>query len=240
MPGYTHSRKAMPSTMGIWAGSFVESMKDDIELMETAKKWIDKCPLGAAAGYGTSIELDKEMVAKGLGFEKVQENTLYAINSRGKYESAVLFALSELMLSLNKLASDIIIFSGEHFGFLELPEEICTGSSIMPHKKNPDVFEILRAKNAEMQSFLFNSLVNQNSLPSGYNRDAQLGKKPLIEGFALAEECVGIALHVFPKIKVNEEKCAQAISEEMLSAEKAIAMAKNGMPFREAYKLQKS
>ncbi|MFH1234273.1 MAG: argininosuccinate lyase [Candidatus Diapherotrites archaeon] len=236
MPGYTHSRKAMPSTMGIWAGSFADSLKDDIKLMESLKEWINKSPMGAAAGYGTSLALDNEMVAKQLGFAKTQENPLYAINSRGKYESTVLFALCELMLSLNKLASDIIIFSGEHFGFLELPEEICTGSSIMPHKKNPDVFEILRAKNAEMQSYLFHSLANQNSLPSGYNRDSQLGKKPLMEGFALAEECVGIALHVFPKIEVNEENCAKAISEGMLSAEKATAMAKKGVPFREAYK----
>ncbi|MCX6802233.1 MAG: argininosuccinate lyase [Candidatus Diapherotrites archaeon] len=240
MPGYTHSRKAMPSTARIWAGSFVESLKDDIELMESVKALTNKSPLGAAAGYGTSLALDKGMVAKELGFAKVHENPLYAINSRDKYESAVLFSMCELMLTLNKLATDIIIFSGEHFCFLELPEEICTGSSIMPHKKNPDVFEILRAKNAEMQSYLFNSLVNQNSLPSGYNRDMQLGKEPLIRGFALAGECVGIALHVLPKIKVNEENCLAAVSEEMLSAEKAIAMAKKGVPFREAYKLQKT
>ncbi|MEM0360117.1 MAG: argininosuccinate lyase [Candidatus Diapherotrites archaeon] len=240
MPGYTHSRKAMPSTVGLWMESFAESLKDDIELMESVKHFISKSPMGAAAGYGSSLALDKEAIAKDLGFAKAQKNPLYAINSRGKYESAVLFALCELMLSLNKLATDIVLFSGEHYGFLELPEEICTGSSIMPQKKNPDVFELLRAKNAEMQSFLFHSLANQNSLPSGYNRDAQLGKKPLMEGFETAMDCVEIALRALPKIKVNAEKCESAITGEMLSAEKAIEMAKKGVPFREAYKMQKA
>jgi len=241
MPGYTHSRKAMPSTIGLWASSFVSALGDDISLMKSVAEWIDKCPMGSAAGYGTSIALNKQEISKELGFSSEQENSLYAVGlARGKYESAALFSLAELMLSLNKLASDIILFSGSHFGFLELIESICTGSSIMPHKKNPDVFELVRAKNSELQSLLFQSLVGQNSIPSGYNRDLQIGKKSLVSGFKIVLGCTEILSHVFPKIEVNEEKCAGAISDEMFSAKKTVELAKKGVPFREAYKQLKA
>ncbi|MCX6799283.1 MAG: argininosuccinate lyase, partial [Candidatus Diapherotrites archaeon] len=170
MPGYTHMQRAMPSSVGLWAGAFAEALLDDLQLLKAAYALSDQCPLGSAAGYGASIKLNRALAAKLLGFKKVQNNNLYVQNSRGKIEAAVLFALCEAMLSLNKLATDMMLFSTKEFGFVSLPQEFCTGSSIMPQKQNPDVLELVRGKSSAMLSHLNQTIGIISNLPSGYNR----------------------------------------------------------------------
>ena len=235
MPGYTHSRKAMPSSIGLYFGSFAESLIDDLELIEEAYEINDQCPLGSGAGYGLSLNVDRQLVSGLLGFEKVQNNVLYVQNSRGKFESICIFALSAVMSDLARLANDLIIFSMSEFGFFELPDELCTGSSIMPQKKNPDVFELARAKAAKVDSnlFLVKSLLNK--LPSGYNRDLQLTKEPLMESFDITLATLRIFGIVIKEIKVNREKCVEACSQEIFATEKAYELVKKGVPFRTAY-----
>jgi len=235
MPGYTHSRKAMPSSIGLYFGSFAESLIDDLELIEEAYEINDQCPLGSGAGYGLSLNVDRQLVSGLLGFENVQNNVLYVQNSRGKFESICIFALSAVMSDLARLANDLIIFSMSEFGFFELPDELCTGSSIMPQKKNPDVFELARAKAAKVDSnlFLVKSLLNK--LPSGYNRDLQLTKEPLMESFDITLATLRIFGIVIKEIKVNREKCVEACSQEIFATEKAYELVKKGVPFRTAY-----
>ena len=185
MPGYTHSRKAMPSSVGLFLGSFAESMMDDLELLEKAYELNDQSPLGGGAAYGLPLDIDRKLVADLLVFKKVQNNVLYVQNSRGKFESAIIFSLSAIMNGLSRLSNDLILFSMEEFGFFSLPDEFCTGSSIMPQKKNPDVFELTRAKSVKVDSNLFLVKNIVAKLQSGYNRDLQLTKEPLIESFEI-------------------------------------------------------
>ncbi|MGB9553241.1 MAG: argininosuccinate lyase [bacterium] len=235
MPGYTHMRKAMPSSVSLWTWSFIDSMKDNLSLIDLSFKLIDQSPLGSGAGYGIPLEIDREFTAKLLGFKKVQHNPLYVQNSRGKFESTILHALTQITLDLNKIASDLAIFSMPEFGFFELPEEFLTGSSIMPQKKNPDVLELLRARHHEVVSCEFQTKNISSNLISGYNRDLQLTKWPIIRAFEVTLESLSVARLIFSNLKVNEENCKKALTEEVYATNKVYELVKKGMPFREAY-----
>ncbi len=236
LPGYTHMKKAMPSSIGLWAGAFVDSMKDNKVLLLDSLKLIDQCPLGSGAGYGVPLKVDKKLTAKLLGFKKVQENPIYVQNSRGKFESSVLHCLSQVMLDLNKMASDLLLFSMQEFGFFELSQELCTGSSIMPHKKNQDVLEIIRANYHLIISFEFQVKSLIANLISGYNRDMQLTKEPVIKGFEVVKNSLQAMALVIDNIKVNEKNCQKAMTKELFAAQKAYELVKEGVPFRDAYK----
>jgi len=236
LPGYTHSRKAMPYSVGKYFAAFSEAFKDDLQLLECVSRLTDQNPLGSAAGYGTTLELDRELTTKLLGFRKTQRNELYAQNSRGKFESLILAALSQVMLDLQRLASDLVLFSMEEFGYFRLPGEFCTGSSIMPQKKNPDVLEIARANFAVVHSGYLQVVDILKGLPSGYHRDLQLTKEPLIRGFNKTLETVGIINLVLGSLEVDRERCRKACTEEICSADKALEMVKKGASFRDAYR----
>ena len=236
LPGYTHTRKAMPSSIAMWAVSFIDSMQDDLKLVDAAFELVDQSPLGAGAGYGIPLNLDRSYTAKLLGFKKVQKNPIYTQNSRGKFESTILHALSQIMLDLNKISTDLIIFSMPEFGYFELPKEFCTGSSIMPQKKNPDVLEILRAKYHVIVSYEFQVKNIISNLLSGYNRDLQLTKGPLIQGFAIAKDSLAIMSLIFSKLRANKENCKKALTKEVYAAEEAFKLVKKGISFRDAYK----
>ncbi len=236
MPGYTHSRKAMPSSVGLFFGSYVESLIDDLELIEEAYEFNDQCPLGSGAGYGVPFGIDRNLVAGLLGFAKVQNNSLYVQNSRGKFEATIIFALSSLMNGLAKLSNDLVLFSMDEFGFFKLPDEFCTGSSIMPQKKNPDVLELVRAKSAKVDSNLYLVKNIISKLQSGYNRDLQLTKEPLIESFEITISALKIFKTVVEKLKINEKRCIESCTPELFAADYAYELVKKGMPFRDAYK----
>ena len=233
--GYTHMRKAMPSSVGLWLAAFAESLLDDFRLLESAYALNDQCPLGSAAGYGVNINIDRSYTSKLLGFRSLQNNVIYVQNSRGKIELAVLSALAQIMNDLNKLASDLCLFSMPEFGYFALPDKMTTGSSIMPQKKNPDVLELIRAKSSVMLSYVLQvSSIIQN-LMTGYHRDLQLTKEPLIKGLELCESTLKIMIHILAKLEVNEEKCKKAISVELYATDIVNELVKKGVPFREAY-----
>ncbi len=236
MPGYTHFRKAMPSSVGLWSLSFVESLLDDLILLKSAYDLNNQNPLGSAAGFGVPINIDRELTTKLLGFEKVQNNVLYVQNSRGKIESAILSALSQVMLDLGKFSNDLIIFSSDEFGFFELPEFLCTGSSIMPKKRNPDVLELIRARANKVFSYLSQTISIIKDLPSGYNRDLQETKEPLIKGFNIVDSCLDMVEAVIKNLKINENKLVNAFNSQIFATDEALNMVSKGMPFRDAYK----
>jgi len=236
IPGYTHMQKAMPSSIGLWTDAFVESMDDNKILLKSILKFTNQSPLGTGAGYGLPIKVDKGFTSKILGFEKVQNNPIYAQNSRGKFESSIIHGLSMIMFDLNKIASDLILFSMAEFGFFTLPDEICIGSSIMPQKKNPDVLELLRAKYHTIISYEFEIKNIISNLISGYNRDLQLTKNPTINGLKITKESLSIMCLVFEKLKVNPEKCKKAMTQDLYATEKTYELVEKGMPFRDAYK----
>lgn len=236
MPGYTHMRKAMPSSMGYWADAFVLALEDDKKLLACAASLIDQSPLGTGAGYGAPIKLDSEMTAKLMGFSKLQGNGIHAQNSRGKFESSVLHALTQVMFDLNKMATDLALFSMPEFGYFELPQEMCTGSSLMPQKKNPDVLELVRAKYHSVLACEFEVKGIISNLPSGYNRDLQVTKEPLMKGFETAKASLEVMALVISKLKVNEKKCKAAMTPELYAAHKVHELVKNGVPFRDAYR----
>ena len=235
-PGYTHTQKAMPSSVGLWAGAFAESLMDDVLQVNAAYRLNDQSPLGSAAGYGVSLPIDRQYVADLLGFAKVQNNVLYVQNSRGKIELAVLSALNQIALTLNKLATDLIWFSTPEFGYFEMPKEFCTGSSIMPQKKNPDVLELVRARSAMMEGYLvqLNNIIKNHI--SGYHRDFQLTKEPLLNGIETSKSTVKIMTLVMKGLKINKENCIKACTPELFATDKALELVRKGMPFRDAYK----
>lgn len=236
LPGYTHMKKAMPSSVGLWAQAFMDSMEDNKTQLLDSLKLIDQCPLGSGAGYGVPLKVDKKLTAKLLGFKKVQDNPIYVQNSRGKFESSILHCLSQIMLDLNKMASDLLLFSMQEFGFFELPQELCTGSSIMPHKKNQDVLEIMRANYHAVVSFEFQVKNLIASLISGYNRDVQLTKEPVMKGFEVIKNSLRAMVLVVDSIKVNEKNCQNAMTKELFATQKAYELVKEGVPFRDAYR----
>ncbi len=236
IPGYTHSRKAMPYSVGKYFEAFKEAFEDDMLLLKLAYKINDQNPLGSAAGYGVNLEIDRDLTSKLLNFSKTQNNELYCQNSRGKFESIILFALSQIMLDLQKLANDLILFSMDEFGYFNLPDEFCTGSSIMPHKKNADVLELVRAKSAVINSYYSQLIEIVKGLHSGYNRDMQLTKEPLMKGFEITLDTMNIMNMVIANMKVNNENCKKACTKEIYSVDKAYDLVKKGTAFRDAYK----
>ena len=235
IPGYTHMRKAMPSSVGMLFGAYAESLLDDFKLLDCAYELSDQSPLGSAAGYGVNIGIDREFTASLLGFSKVQNNALYVQNSRGKAESAIVFALSRIMGDIGKMANDLCLFSMDEFGFFSLPDSFTTGSSIMPQKKNPDVFELVRAKASVVEANLFKISSIVSKLPSGYNRDFQLTKEPLMESFTIALPSIMIMDTALGGLKINKEKCTNAFDKPLFAADSALELVKKGIPFREAY-----
>lgn len=236
IPGYTHMRKAMPSSAGLWTDAFIESMNDNKLLLLNMYKLVDQSPLGTGAGYGLPIKIDRGSTAKWLGFSKIQINPLYVQNSRGKFESGILHGLSYIMFDLNKIASDILLFSMPEFSYFELPSDFCTGSSIMPHKKNPDVLELVRAKYNQIVSYEFEVKNIIANLISGYNRDLQLTKKPVINGFEITKDTISIMTKILEQLKVNKSKCKNAMTKELYATDRAYKLIQKGVPFRDAYK----
>lgn len=235
IPGRTHFQRAMPSSLGLWAGAFAESLLDDMELLKIAYLLVDQSPLGSAASYGVALAIDRQYVADLLGFEKVQNNVLYANNSRGKFEAVILNALVQIMSDLSKIATDIIIFSAPEFGYLGLPEKFCPGSSLMPQKRNPCPLELIRAKSATVQSYLFQVLDIIRALPSGYNRDFQETKRPLMQGFETTCLSLNVLNQMIPALEVKGKQCAEAFTSELFATDQALKLVKEGQPFRDAY-----
>jgi argininosuccinate lyase len=235
LPGYTHMKKAMPSTIGLWAEAFIESMSDNKVLLFDVKELIDQSPLGTGAGYGLPIKVDRKITAELLGFGKIQNNPLYVQNSRGKFEGSILHVFGQILFDLNKMASDIILFSMDEFGYFEVPYELCTGSSIMPHKKNPDVLEIIRGKYHQIVSYELELKCLIGNLISVYNRDLQLTKAPTINGFEIAKESIQAMTVLIEKLKVNSEKCKKQMTKDLYSTKKVHDLVKKGIPFRDAY-----
>lgn len=236
-PGYTHMQKAMPTDIKTWFGSYKDSMHDNLILVDTIIKLIDQNPLGSAAGFGVPVfEIDKEMTAKELDFSKVMENPMYCQLSRGKFEAQILNIISVIMFDLNKLATDLILFGMKEFDYIELPVEFCTGSSIMPQKKNPDVLELVRAKYHVIlgEEFKLKSLIG--NLVSGYNRDIQLTKEPLMNSLEIMKDSLTVISLIIAEVKINKEKCEKAITKDMHATQEAYELVKQGLPFREAYK----
>ncbi len=237
LPGYTHTRKAMASSVRLWVDAFRQSMADNLKLLGTAKELIDQSPLGTGAGYGIPLDVDRPYTAKLAGFKKIQQNSLYVQNSRGKFESTLIHVLSQIMIDLNRMAADLILFSVPELGYVSLPENFCTGSSIMPQKKNPDVLELVRAKYHGVISQEFQLKSMTANLISGYHRDLQLTKKPVMEAFETTLDCLSVMSAVIQNLKVNSEKCEQALTDEVLATEKVYELVKQGVPFREAYRM---
>jgi len=229
-------QKAMPTDIKTWLGSYLDSSKDNVKLLEATYSLIDQSPLGSGAGYGIPIKTDNKYSAKLLGFSKVMENPSYAQMSRGKFEADLVDKLSLILLDLNKLASDLILYNMKEFGYVSLPKEFCTGSSIMPQKKNPDVLELMRAKYHIVlgESFKIKSLVS--NLISGYNRDLQLTKEPVISSIEITKSCLQIMNLLISKLKINKDACKKAMTPELFATEEAYKLVKKGMPFRQAYK----
>ena len=234
-PGYTHMQKAMPSSFALWGWAFIESMEDSGMLLSTVSKILDQSPLGTAAGYGVPLDIDRDLAAEELGFSRVQQNPIYVQNSRGKFESLLIHLLAQITGDLNKIASDLILFNMSEFGFVKLPDEFCTGSSIMPQKKNPDVLELLRAKHHSVNACQFEISSITSNLISGYNRDLQLTKEPVMKALKLTRDCLEIAVLLAENLEVNEANCQKAMSSELYATEKAYELVKRGIPFRDAY-----
>ena len=236
MPGYTHMQKAMPSSIGLWAGSFVAALEDDTKSLKAVYDLIDQSPLGSAAGYGVSIKLDKKYTANLLGFKKVQENPIYCQGSRGKFEAFILAALIQILLTINKFASDSLLFTTQEFGFLKPSSGVTTGSSIMPQKKNLDLAELLRSK-VHLVLGNYTQIVSLSSnLISGYNRDIQDSKKPLMESLEITLESLKVAKILLENLTPDKEKLETAMTEDLFATEKALKLVLKGESFRNAYK----
>ncbi|MBN2509192.1 MAG: argininosuccinate lyase [Spirochaetales bacterium] len=236
MPGRTHMQTAMPSSVGLWAGAWAEDVLDNLELVHQAYSMLDQSSLGSAASYGVPLPLDRDRTARLLGFSRVQNNVLYVNNSRGKFEAIVLDALDMLVLGLSKMAQDLILFSLPEFGYFSLPAQLCSGSSIMPQKKNPDGLELMRAKSATMSAYAMQVKNIIRSLPSGYNRDFQETKEPFMRGLKLALQCVQVAELTVRNLQVHPEKLTASFTPDIFATDAAIELVAGGMSFRDAYR----
>ena len=236
MPGYTHLQVAMPSSFGLWFGAYAESLADDMLFLQAAYRMCNRNPLGSAAGYGSSFPLNRTMTTELLGFDSMNYNVVYAQMGRGKTEKNVAFALASVAGTLAKLAFDACMFNSQNFGFVKLPAECTTGSSIMPPKKNPDVFELLRAKCNRLQALPNDILLTMNNLPSGYFRDLQIIKELFLPAFESLTECLEMTTYIIRRIDVNKEILNDSRYDAMFSVEEVNRLASEGMPFRDAYK----
>ena len=238
MPGYTHMQRAMLSSLGLWAASFAESLLDDEQLLATAYTLNDQSPLGSAAGYGVPIAIDRQYTADLLGFSRVQHNVIYVQNSRGKIEAAIVQALAQIMLDLSKLAQDILLFTTVEYGFFTMPQELCTGSSIMPQKRNLGVMELVRARTQTMLALQQQILGIVSGLPSGYNMDYQETKRPFMEALDLVQDSLDICTLVVSSLGVNTERLAAACTFELFAADRAYELTTTAnLPFRDAYRI---
>lgn len=236
MPGYTHLQVAMPSSFGLWFGAYAESLVDDLLFLQTAYKMTNRNPLGSAAGYGSSFPLNRTLTTELLGFDSMNYNVVYAQMGRGKMERNVAFALAGIAGTLSKLAFDACLFNSQNFGFVKLPDNCTTGSSIMPHKKNPDVFELTRAKCNKIQALPQQIILIMNNLPCGYFRDLQIIKEVFLPAFEELKDCLRMAAYIINKIQVNEHILDDPKYDNMFSVEEVNRLATGGMPFRDAYK----
>ena len=235
MVGRTHMQPAMPSSVGLWASAWAEGLLDDVALLKAAYGLNNRCPLGSAASYGVPVAIDRQLTSDLLGFEKPVHNVLHANQARGKMEAAILSALGQAMLTLSRLAQDLILFSMPEFGYFRLPAEFTTGSSIMPQKRNPDVLELLRAKAATVLAHA--NLVAEivRASPSGYNRDLQETKAPFMEGLELAISSLRIAVPLVARLEVDGEALRRGFSPDVFATDCALERVMSGMPFRDAY-----
>ena len=236
MPGYTHLQVAMPSSFGLWFGAYAESLADDLLFLQAAYKLVNRNPLGSAAGYGSSFPLDRQMTTDLLGFDSMDYNVVYAQMGRGKMERNVSFALASVAGTVAKLAFDACMFNSQNFAFLRLPNECTTGSSIMPHKKNPDVFELTRAKCNKLQGLPTQVTLIMNNLPSGYFRDLQILKEVFLPAFDELKDCLRMTTYIINRIEVNRDILADTRYDLMFSVEEVNRLAASGTPFRDAYK----
>ncbi|MCD8262331.1 MAG: argininosuccinate lyase [Bacteroides sp.] len=236
MPGYTHLQIAMPSSFGLWFGAYAESLVDDLTFLQAAYKICNRNPLGSAAGYGSSFPLNRTLTTRLLGFDSMNYNVVYAQMGRGKMERNVAFALAGIAGTLSKLAYDACLFNSQNFNFIKLPDECTTGSSIMPHKKNPDVFELTRARCNKIQSLPQQILMIANNLPSGYFRDLQIIKEIFLPAFDELKECIRMATYIITEIKVNEHILDDDKYLYIFSVEEVNRLVQEGTPFRDAYK----
>ena len=236
MPGYTHLQVAMPSSFGLWFGAYAESLADDMQYLLAAWRITNRNPLGSAAGYGSSFPLKRQMTTDLLGFDSMDYNVVYSQMGRGKTERNVAFSMASIAGTLSKLAFDACMFNSQNFGFVKLPDECTTGSSIMPHKKNPDVFELTRAKCNKIQALPQTVMLIMNNLPSGYFRDLQIIKEVFLPSFDELKDCLRMAAYIINRMKVNEHILDNPIYDNMFSVEEVNRLASKGMPFRDAYK----
>ncbi len=236
MPGYTHLQVAMPSSFGLWFGAYAESLCDDMLFLQAAYRMTNRNPLGSAAGYGSSFPLNRQMTTDLLGFDSMDYNVVYAQMGRGKTERNVAFAMATIAGTLAKLAFDACLFNSQNFGFVRLPKECTTGSSIMPHKKNPDVFELIRAKSNKLQALPQQVTLIMNNLPVGYFRDLQIIKEVFLPAFDELKDCLEMTAYIINKIEVRQDILDNAMYDPMFSVEEVNRLAAAGMPFRDAYK----
>lgn len=236
LPGYTHLQVAMPSSFGLWFGAYAESLADDLTVLRGAYSVVDRNPLGSAAGYGSSFPLNRTMTTELLGFSSMAYNVVYAQMGRGKTERIVAQALASVAATVSKLAFDACMFSSQNFGFIKLAPEYTTGSSIMPHKKNPDVFELTRAKSNKLQALPYEITLITNNLPSGYFRDLQLVKENFLPAFDSLIEILGMTARMLSEVEVNRNILEDSRYDYMFSVEEVNRLAREGMPFRDAYK----
>ncbi|MCX6308018.1 MAG: argininosuccinate lyase [Bacteroidia bacterium] len=236
MPGYTHLQVAMPSSFGLWFGAYAESLTDDLQVLLSAYKVCNRNPLGSAAGYGSSFPLNRQMTTDLLGFDGMNYNVVYAQMGRGKMERTVAFALASIAGTVSKLAFDACLFTSQNFGFIKLPAEFTTGSSIMPHKKNPDVFELTRAKCNKIQNLPQQISSITNNLPSGYFRDLQIIKEVFLPSFGELIDCLHVTTSMLANIEVNEHILDDKKYVYLFSVEEVNRRTTNGMPFRDAYR----
>lgn len=236
MPGYTHLQVAMPSSFGLWFGAYAESLTDDMLLLQAAYRMTNRNPLGSAAGYGSSFPLDRDMTTRLLGFDSMDYNVVYAQMGRGKNERNVAFALAGIAGTVAKLAFDACMFNSQNFGFVKLPDECTTGSSIMPHKKNPDVFELIRARCNKLQALPQQITLIMNNLPCGYFRDLQEIKEVFLPAFDQLIDCLQMATYIVGRMRVNEHILDDPRYDLMFSVEEVNRLAADGMPFRDAYR----
>ena len=237
LPGYTHFQVAMPSSFGMWFSAYAESLIDDIYMLNAAYKIVDQNPLGSAAGYGSSFPIDREETTKILGFETLKFNSVAAQMSRGKTEKSVAFAMSSLAGTLSKFAMDICLYMSQNFGFVSFPDELTTGSSIMPHKKNPDVFELIRGKCNKIQVLPYELTLITNNLPSGYHRDLQLLKEGMIPSIQNIKACLEMFTFSLQKIQVNTNILDDEKYDYLFTVEEVNELVQNGTAFRDAYKI---
>ncbi|MGB0836484.1 MAG: argininosuccinate lyase [Flavobacteriaceae bacterium] len=236
IPGYTHLQVAMPSSFGMWFSAYAESLIDDVYLLKAAHKIADQNPLGSAAGYGSSFPIDREFTTKDMNFEALKVNSVAAQMGRGKLEKSISYAMSSIAGTLSKMSMDLCLYMSQNFNFVSFPDELTTGSSIMPHKKNPDVFELIRGKCNKLQALPYEFTLISNNLPSGYHRDLQLLKEGLVPGISTLESCLDMMIFSITNIKVREDILEEEKYKYLFSVEVVNELVQQGLPFRDAYK----